>query len=134
MGASSSPNIVNVSSIFGVTVGFALGATATTDLMTVAANKVLRITAIRATNVDTSNDVTVTVSIVPADDDPDGIADLASLSPLRLALGITIPVGSALDLVEKGQIYMRAGDVLEGGADDTGNVELLVSYEVLDDA
>ncbi len=38
--------------------------------MTVAANKVLRITAIRATNVDTSNDVTVTVSIVPADDDP----------------------------------------------------------------
>ena len=29
---------------------------------------------------------------------------------------------------------MRAGDVLEGGADDTGNVELLVSYDVLDDA
>ena len=33
MGASSSPNIVNVSSIYGVTVGFALGATATTDLI-----------------------------------------------------------------------------------------------------
>ena len=104
MGASTSPNIVSVSSIYGTTIGFALSTTVTTDLITVSANKILRLTAIRAIN------------------------------PLLLAKTINVPAGSALDLVEKGQIYLRAGDVLEGGASAAGDIQLAVSYEVLDDA
>ena len=136
MAASSSPNIVSVSSIYGTTIGFDLGTTVTTDLITVSANKILRITAIRATNVDGTNDATVTVGIVLADADPNGITDfdVTSINPLLIAKTINVPVGSALDLVEKGQIYLRAGDILEGGASATSDIQLLVSYEVLDDA
>jgi len=136
MGASTSPNIVSVSSIYGTTIGFALTTTVTTDLITVTANKILRLTAIRATNVDGAADATVTVGIVLADADPNGITDfdVTAINPLLLAKTINVPAGSALDLVEKGQIYLRAGDVLEGGASAAGDIQLAVSYEVLDDA
>jgi len=136
MGASTSPNIVNVTSMHGTTVGFALSTTVTTDLITVSANKILRLTALRATNVDGTNDATVTVGIVFADADPNGISDfdVTAINPLLLAKTINVPAGSALDLIDRGAIYLRAGDVLEGGASSAGDIQLAVSYEVLDDA
>lgn len=48
----AAPNIVNVSSILGKTVGASLGLTATTDILTCASDKVLKINSIIIANVD----------------------------------------------------------------------------------
>ena len=75
MGASSSPDITSVSSLFGTTIGFALSATVTTDLLTVSANKLVRITNLLVSNIDGTNSADVTLGLILADADPNGITD-----------------------------------------------------------
>lgn len=57
----AAPNIVNVTSIYGKTMGAALGTTTTTDILSCAANKVLKINSIIVANVDGTNAADVTV-------------------------------------------------------------------------
>ena len=58
----AAPNVVGVTSIYGRTVGAALGTTTTTNLLTCASNKLLKVNTILVSNVDGSNAATVTVS------------------------------------------------------------------------
>ena len=69
----ANPNIVSVTSIFGESICEALTTTVTTDIMTVASNKLLKINYIQVANDDGSTATAVTVAIVKAGFTSDGL-------------------------------------------------------------
>ena len=60
----ANPNLVAVTSIFGKSIQGALGTTVTTDLLTCASNKLLKVNAIIIANIDGTNSATVTMGII----------------------------------------------------------------------
>ena len=129
----ANPNIVSVSSIFGESIGEALTTTLTTDIMTVAANKLIKINYIQVANDHASNDVAVTVAIVKAGFTSDGIGSGEdNAATIYLASTVQCPADDILVIVDK-PIYLMEGDVLEGGA-SAATADIFISYEVIDDA
>jgi len=121
----AAPNIVNVSSIYGKTVGAALGTTLTTDILTCPANKVLKINSIIVANVDGASSANVTVYFY----------DNSATARYSLANTITVNAGATLIVMAKDfPIYLEESDQIEAGASATGDLEIVVSYEELDDA
>ena len=59
----ANPNIVNVATINGESVGFNLTATTTTTLLTVSSNKLLKVNRITCANVDGPNAADVSLSV-----------------------------------------------------------------------
>ena len=129
----ANPNIVSVTSIYGESIGEALTTTVTTDIMTVASNKLLKINYISVTNDHASTATVVTVAINKAGFTSDGIGsgeDNAAV--IWLASTVTLPADDVLVVVDK-PIYLMEGDVLEAGA-NPATADIFISYEVIDDA
>lgn len=121
----AAPNIVNVSSIFGKTIGAALGTTVTTDILTCPANKVLKINDIIISNVDGTNAADATVYFF----------DSSAAARYALAFTIAVPAGSTLVVLSKDtSIYLEESDQIEAGASAAGDLNIIISYEELDDA
>jgi len=121
----AAPNIVNVSSIYGKTVGAALDTTLTTDILTCPADKVLKINSIIVANVDGTSSADATVYFYD------------SSATARYALASTISVAADATLVVLGKdypIYLEESDQIEAGASVTGDLEIVISYEEIDDA
>ena len=129
----ANPNIVSVSSIYGESIGEALTTTVTTDIMTVASNKLVKINFISVTNTHASTAVDVTVKIVKAGFTSDGIASGEdNAGTFALASTVNLPADDVLIVVDR-PIYLMETDVLEGGA-SVATADIFISYEVLDDA
>ena len=129
----ANPNIVSVSSIYGESIGEALTTTVTTDIMTVAANKLVKINFISVTNTHASTAVDVTVKIVKAGFTSAGIGSGEdNAGTFALASTVNLPADDVLVIVDK-PIYLMETDVLEGGA-SVATADIFISYEVLDDA
>ena len=129
----ANPNIVAVTSIKGESIGEALTTTLTTDIMTVAADKLVKINYIQVCNDAASALTLVTVAIVKAGFTSDGIGsgeDNAAV--IFLASTIDCPADDVLIVVDK-PIYLMEGDVLEAGA-NPATADIFISYEVIDDA
>ena len=129
----ANPNIVAVTSIKGESIGEALTTTLTTDIMTVAADKLVKINYISVTNDHASTAVVVTVAINKADFTSAGIAsgeDNAAV--IWLASTVALPADDVLVVIDK-PIYLMEGDVLEAGA-NPATADIFISYEVIDDA
>ena len=129
----ANPNIVSVTSIYGESIGEALTTTVTTDIMTVASDKLVKINYISVTNDHASTPVVVTVAVNKAGFTSDGIGsgeDNAAL--IYLASTITLPADDVLVVLDK-PIYLMEGDVLEAGA-NPATADIFISYEVIDDA
>ena len=129
----ANPNIVAVTSIYGESIGEALTTTVTTDIMTVASNKLVKINYISVTNDAASALTVVTVAIVKAGFTSDGIGsgeDNAAV--IFLASTVTLPADDVLVVIDK-PIYLMEGDVLEAGA-NPATADIFISYEVIDDA
>ena len=129
----ANPNIVAVTTIYGESIGEALTTTVTTDIMTVASNKLLKINYIQVANDAASALTVVTVSITKAGFTSDGIGsgeDNAAL--IYLASTITLPADDVLVVLDK-PIYLMEGDTLDAGA-NPATADIFVSYEVIDDA
>ena len=130
----ANPNIVSVSSIYAGNYGWNLSNTLTTTLVTVDADKVLKINKIICANVDGSSAADLNLYV-----DGMGTAAANGLTPTGasattyLAKTISIPADAAL-VVSDTPIYLMEGDILKGGASATGDLELFITYEVLDDA
>ena len=119
------PNLVNVTSIFGKTVGAALDTTTTTDILTCAADKVLKINSIIVANKDGTSAATVTVQFY----------DNGSSTRFQLASTINIPADTTLVVLGKDSpIYLEESDQIEAGASANGDLDIIISYEELDDA
>ena len=130
----ANPNIVSVSSIYGGNYGWALSNTLTATLRTVDAEKLLKINRIVVANVDGSAAADVNLYV-----DGMGTAAANGLTPTGasattyLAKTITVPADSSL-VISDTPIYLMEADVLKGGASATVDLELFITYEVLDDA
>jgi len=129
----ANPNIVNVSSIYGESIGEALTTTVTTDIMTVAAEKLLKINYISVANDHGSTTTVVTVAIVKAGFTSDGIGSGEdNAATIYLCSTVDCPADDVLVVIDK-PIYLMEGDVLEGGA-NPATADIFISYEVIDDA
>ena len=129
----ANPNIVNVSIIYGESIGEALTTTVTTDIMTVAAEKLLKINYISVANDHGSTTTVVTVAIVKAGFTSDGIGSGEdNAATIYLASTITLPADDILVVLDR-PIYLMEGDVLEGGC-NAATGDIFISYEVIDDA
>jgi hypothetical protein len=121
----AAPNIVNVTSVYGKTMGAALGVTLTTNILTCPANKVLKINSIIVANVDGTNNADASVTFY----------DSSAAVGYRLASTVTVPSDSTLVVLGKDSpIYLEESDEIRGGASASGDLEIVISYEELDDA
>jgi len=129
----ANPNIVSVTSIYGESIGEALTTTVTTDIMTVAAEKLIKINYIQVANDHASTAIDVTVAIVKAGFTSAGIGSGEdNAATIYLASTVRCPADDILVVVDK-PIYLMEGDVLEGGA-SAATADIFISYEVIDDA
>ena len=120
----ANPNLVNVTSIYGKSINGALDTTVTTDLLTCASNKLIKINNIIVANIDGTNAATVTMGIIKSGG-----------SVVKFASTISVPADATLVLIDKNSsIYLEEADVLEGGASADGDLTYTISYEELDDA
>ena len=129
----ANPNIVSVASIYGESVGWNLTNTLTTTLFTVAADKLIKINRMTVANVDGSSAADVTVYIDAGATTSAGGTVASGASDVYLAKTVSVPADATLVLVDT-PIYLRETDVLKGGASAASDLDLFISYEVLDDA
>jgi len=121
----AAPNIISATSILGKTVAAALDTTTTTSLLANAAssNKLLKVNSVIVGNKDGSTDATVTISWY------DGSTDFF------IASTVNVPANSTLVVVGKDSpIYLEEGQSIRGGASANGDLDIIISYEELDDA
>jgi hypothetical protein len=122
----AAPNIVNVSSIYGRTVGYTLGTTLNQSYVACPSNsnKVLKINNILVSNTgDTVEEVTVS------------FYDSTFTSSFALANAISIPPSSSLVILGKeSSIYLEEGDTIQAGATSVNILDIIISYEELTDA
>ena len=130
----ANPNIVSVTSIYGGNYGWNLSNTLTATLLTVDAEKLLKINRIVCANVDGSAAADLNLYV-----DGIGTAGANGLTPtgadttVYLATTISVPADSSL-VVSDTPIYLMEGDILKGGASAASDLDLFISYEVLCDA
>ena len=129
----ANPNIVNVATINGESVGYNLTATTTTTLMTVSSGKVLKINRITCANVDGTNAADVSLSIVKANFTSAGVTNFDTSGTFFIAKTVSVPADATLVLLDT-PIYLMEADVLKGGASVASDLDLIISYEVIDDA
>lgn len=127
----AAPNIVNVTSILGKTVGKDINNTADSDITVLSGqtDKVLKVNIIRAANVHAIENDSVTINFV----------DSASTS-FSLVKDLEVTIRTALPALE-GSIYLAETDKItmsrlnNGGLSaDSATVHGIISYEELDDA
>tara|TARA_A100001201_G_C4059555_1_gene192262 strand:- start:746 stop:1114 length:369 start_codon:yes stop_codon:yes gene_type:complete len=121
----AAPNIVNVSSIYGKTNGVALTTTTTTDIISCASDKLIKVNSIIVANIDGTNAADATVYFY----------DHNLSHRTALADGVSVPAKSTLIVLGKdAPIYLEENDQIEAGASAAGDLHLTISYEILDDA
>ena len=128
----ANPNIVSVATINGESVGYNLTATTTTTLLTVSSGKLLKINRITCANVDGTNAADVSLSITKANFTSAGVTDFDTSGTFFLAKTVSVPADATLVVLDT-PIYLMEADVLKGGAGAASDLDLFVSYEVIDD-
>ena len=129
----ANPNIAAVSSIVGGNAGFNLSATATATLITVDAEKILKINRITVANVDGTNAATVDLFVDGLGSGASGVTTTGADATVYLAKTVSVPADTTLVILDT-PIYLMEGDILKGGASAASDLDLFVSYEVIDDA
>lgn len=121
----AAPNLINATSIYGKTVGALLGTTPDTTILTCSANKLLKINTISVANVDGSVSADLNVDFY----------DSSAAAAYALAHTITVPSDSTLVVVGKDSpIYLEESDTIRAWATAAGDLEIIISYEEIDDA
>ena len=120
----AAPNVVNVTSIYGKTVGAALG-TSSADILTCATDKLLKVNSIIVANVDGSSAADVDVIFY----------DSSATASIHIAKTVSVPANSTLIVLGKdAPIYLEEGDKIQAKASVAGDLEIIISFEILDDA
>ena len=121
----AAPNIISATSIYGKTTAAALDTTLTTSLLANNTNseKLLKLNSIIVANKDGTSGADVTISWY------NGSADF------YLAYTVSVPADSTLVVLGKDSpIYLEEGQSIRGGASANGDLDVIISYEELDDA
>ena len=129
----ANPNIVSVSSIYGGNAGWNLSNTLTATLLTVDAEKLVKINRITCANVDGSSAADLNLYVDGMGSGASGVTTTGADATVYLAKTVTVPADASLVILDT-PIYLMEADVLKGGASASGDLDLFISYEVLDDA
>ena len=128
----ANPNIVNVATINGGNLGFNLSNTLTATLLTVASDVIVKVKRITVANVDGSSSADVDLFVDGMGNGATGITATGSAT-VYLAKTVSVPADATL-VISDTPIYLMEGDILKGGASASGDLDLFISYEVLNDA
>ena len=121
----AAPNIISATSILGKTVAAALDTTTTTSLLanSASSDKLLKVNSVIVGNKDGAVAATVTISWYNGSTD------------FYIASTVNVPANSTLVVVGKDSpIYLEEGQSIRGGASANGDLDVIISYEELDDA
>ena len=129
----ANPNIVSVTSIYAGNAGYNLSATTTATLLTVDADKIVKINNIICANVDGTNAATLDLFVDGMGSGASGVTTTGADATVYLAKQISVHADASLVVLDA-PIYLMEGDVLKGGASAASDLDLFVSYEVIDDA
>ena len=131
----ANPNIVSVTSIYAGNAGWNLSSTLTATLLTVDADKIVKINSIICSNVDGTNSATLNLYVDGMGSGADGVTTTGADATIYIAKTITVPADATLVLIDKdSSIYLMEADVLKGGASAASDLDLFISYEIIDDA
>jgi len=129
----ANPNIVSVSSIYGGNAGWNLSNTLTATLLTVDAEKIVKINSIICSNVDGTNSATLNLYVDGMGSGASGVTTTGADATIYLAKTMAVPADATLVILNT-PIYLMEADVLKGGASAASDLDLFVSYEIIDDA
>ena len=129
----ANPNLINVSSVLGANAGFNLTNTATATLITVAADKLVKINRVTVANVDGTNSATFDLFVDGMGSGSTGVTTTGADATVYLAKTVDVPADTSLVVLDT-PIYLMEGDILKGGASAASDLDLFVSFEILDDA
>ena len=129
----ANPNIVNVTSIYGGNASWNLSATLTATLLTVAADVVVKVKSILCANVDGTNAAQLNLYVSGVGTTVTGVTGTSLATTIYLAKTVNVPADDILVVIDK-PIYLMEGDVLQGGASAASDLDLFVSFEVINDA
>ena len=129
----ANPNIVSVTSIYAGNAGWNLSGTATTTLLTVAADVIVKVNAITCANVDGTNAATLDLFIDGVGTTVTGVTGTGLATTIYLAKTINVPADDILVVIDR-PIYLMENDILKGGASAAGDLDLYIAYEVINDA
>ena len=121
----ANPNLLNITSIYGDTAYDANISTSDDAIITVAADKVVKINTLMVSNIDGVNAATITATVKDSGNSVLGY----------IAKTITVPPDSTLVLVSKDTtIYLKETQKLCLDASVASDLSAVCSYEELDDA
>ena len=129
----ANPNIVSVTSIYGGNSSWNLSSTATTTLLTVAADVIVKVNSIQVANVDGTNSATFDLFISGVGTTVTGVTGTTLATVIYLAKTVNVPADDIMVVVDK-PIYLMENDILKGGASAASDLDLFMSYEVINDA
>ena len=129
----ANPNLINVSSVLGANAGFNLTSTATATLITVAADKLVKINRVTVANVDGTNSATFDLFVDGMGSGSTGVTTTGADATVYLAKTMAVPADTSMVIVDT-PIYLMEGDILKGGASAASDLDMFVSFEILDDA
>ena len=120
----ATPDIIDVATINGVLIAGAVTNSAA-DVIDVAADKTYKLNTVIISNVDGTNDATVSAKVS---------VDNGS-NYYHIAKTVTVPADSSVHLITKdSSIYLDETDLLNLVASPNSMLEYVISYETLDDA
>ena len=129
----ANPNIVNVSSIYGGNASWNLSNTLTATLLTVSAEVLVKVNSIICANVDGTNDAQLNLYIDGVGTTVTGVTGTSLATAIYLAKTVNVPADDILVVIDK-PIYLMEADILKGGASAASDLDLFMSYEVINDA
>ena len=129
----ANPNIVNVTSIYGGNASWNLSNTLTATLLTVSADVLVKVNSIICANVDGTNDATLNLYIDGVGTTVTGVTGASLATAIYLAKTVNVPADDILGVIDK-PIYLMENDILKGGASAASDLDLFMSYEVINDA
>ena len=129
----ANPNIVNVTSIYGGNASWNLSAVTTSVLLTVSSDVIVKVNSILCANVDGTNDAQLTLFIDGVGTTVTGVTGTSLATTIYLAKTVNVPADDVLSVLDK-PIYLMENDILYGGASAASDLDLFISYEVINDA
>tara|TARA_R110000765_G_scaffold200917_1_gene306369 strand:+ start:89 stop:481 length:393 start_codon:yes stop_codon:yes gene_type:complete len=129
----ANPNIVSVASIYGGNASWNLSATLDATLLTVSGDVIVKINSILCANVDGTNDAQLNLLIAGVGTTVTGVTGTSLATTIYLAKTVNVPADDVLSVLDK-PIYLMENDILKGGASAASDLDLFISYEVINDA
>ena len=96
-------------------------------------NKLIKINRITCANVDGASQADLDLFITKANFTSAGVTNFDTSGNFYIAKTISVPADSTLVVLDT-PVYLMESDVLKGGASASGDLDLIISYEVFDDA